>query len=213
MTLRAKHPLVYYLESNKRRLNYRNVRRHAEERVCAREAREKRQADLRAQSQERERRERRMAAETLVVRQRTLAECLKRRRVVYLRLIVMRRRVEVCLKMMREEAALELYMLRIVYTLMSSTHLGNCSACNCCCHVCCRCCYCCCHSDYTPAFRLLRLWLLLHLRCLPRMCCRLLLVLCLLSLLLPPLLLLVQVGYNGLERRRGKTRKSDVDTG
>jgi hypothetical protein len=48
--------------------------------------------------------------------------------------------------------------------------------------------------------RLLRLWLLLHLRCLPRMCCRLLLVLC---LLLPPLLLLVQVGYNynGLERR------------
>jgi hypothetical protein len=37
--------------------------------------------------------------------------------------------------------------------------------------------------------RQLRLWLLLHLRCLPRMC-----------LLLPPLLPLVQVGYNGLER-------------
>jgi hypothetical protein len=49
---------------------YRNVRRRAEERVCAsaREAREKRQADLRAQSQERERRERRMAAGTLFVR-------------------------------------------------------------------------------------------------------------------------------------------------
>jgi hypothetical protein len=34
MTLRVKHPLVYYLESNKRMLNYRNasVRRRAEER-------------------------------------------------------------------------------------------------------------------------------------------------------------------------------------
>jgi hypothetical protein len=52
MALRVKHPLVYYLGSNKRMLNYRNVRRRAEERVCAREAREKRQADLRAQSTE-----------------------------------------------------------------------------------------------------------------------------------------------------------------
>jgi hypothetical protein len=34
MTLRIKHPLVYYLENNKRMLNYRNVRRPAEERVC-----------------------------------------------------------------------------------------------------------------------------------------------------------------------------------
>jgi len=34
------------LESNKRMLGYRNVRRRAEERACAREAREKRQADL-----------------------------------------------------------------------------------------------------------------------------------------------------------------------
>ena len=61
MALRVKHPLVYYLESNKMMLNYRNVRRRAEERVCAREAREKRQADLRAQTQERARREQRMA--------------------------------------------------------------------------------------------------------------------------------------------------------
>ena len=83
MTLRAKHPLVYYLESNKRMLNYRNVRRRAEERVCARKAREMRQADLRAQSQEREQRERRMAAGTLVVRQRTLVECMKKRRVIH----------------------------------------------------------------------------------------------------------------------------------
>jgi hypothetical protein len=45
--------------------------------------------------------------------------------------------------------------------------------------------------------------LLPHLRCLPRMCCRLLLVLC---LLLPTLLLLVQVGYNGLERRQSDRR-------
>jgi hypothetical protein len=39
--MRVKHPLVYYLESidNKRMLNCRNVRRRAEERVCAREAR------------------------------------------------------------------------------------------------------------------------------------------------------------------------------
>jgi hypothetical protein len=37
--LRVKHPLVCYLESNKRMLNYRNVRRRAEERVCAMEAR------------------------------------------------------------------------------------------------------------------------------------------------------------------------------
>ena len=72
MALRAKHPLVYYLKSNKRMLNYRNMRRRAEERVCARKAREMRQADLRAQSQEREQRERRMSAGTLVVRQRTL---------------------------------------------------------------------------------------------------------------------------------------------
>jgi hypothetical protein len=59
MTMRAKHSLVYYLESNKRMLNYRNVRRRAEERVCARpsEVREKRQADLRVQSREREQRE------------------------------------------------------------------------------------------------------------------------------------------------------------
>jgi hypothetical protein len=42
---KQKHPLVYYayMESNKRMLTYRNVRRRAEERVCAREAREKRQ--------------------------------------------------------------------------------------------------------------------------------------------------------------------------
>ena len=33
MTLRVKHPLAYYLESNKRMLTYRNVRRRAEERV------------------------------------------------------------------------------------------------------------------------------------------------------------------------------------
>jgi hypothetical protein len=46
MTLRVKHPLVYYLESNKMMLSYRNMKRRAEERVCAREAREKRQADL-----------------------------------------------------------------------------------------------------------------------------------------------------------------------
>jgi hypothetical protein len=50
MTLRVKHPLVCYLESNKRMLTYRNVRRRAEERVCAMEAREKRQADIRVQS-------------------------------------------------------------------------------------------------------------------------------------------------------------------
>jgi hypothetical protein len=50
--------------------------------VCAREAREKRQADLRAQSQERKRRERRIAAGTSGVRQRTLAECTKKRRVI-----------------------------------------------------------------------------------------------------------------------------------
>ena len=81
MTLRVKHPLVYYLESNKMMLYYRNVRRRAEERVCAREAREKRQADLRVvQSQEREQRERRIAAGTLVVRQRTFIECVKKRR-------------------------------------------------------------------------------------------------------------------------------------
>jgi hypothetical protein len=83
MTLRVKHPLAYYLESNKRMLTYRNVRRRAEERLCAREAREKRQADLRAQSQERARWEQRMADGTLV-RQRTLAECLNtRRRVIH----------------------------------------------------------------------------------------------------------------------------------
>jgi hypothetical protein len=63
-------------------LNYKNVRRRAEERVCAREAREKRQADLRVQSQEREQRERRMVAGTLVVRQRALVECMKKRRVI-----------------------------------------------------------------------------------------------------------------------------------
>jgi hypothetical protein len=40
MTLKVKHPLIYYMESNKRMLNYRNVRRRAEERVCAREARD-----------------------------------------------------------------------------------------------------------------------------------------------------------------------------
>jgi hypothetical protein len=40
---KQKHPLVYYMESNKRMPTYRNVRRRAEERVCAREAREKRQ--------------------------------------------------------------------------------------------------------------------------------------------------------------------------
>jgi hypothetical protein len=60
--------IVYYLESNKRVLNYRNVRRRAEERVCDREASEKRQADLRVQSRERQQRERRIAAGTLVVR-------------------------------------------------------------------------------------------------------------------------------------------------
>jgi hypothetical protein len=60
MTLRAKYPLAYYLESNKRMLSYRNVRRRAEERVCAREAREKRQAELRAQSQEQKRRAQRI---------------------------------------------------------------------------------------------------------------------------------------------------------
>jgi hypothetical protein len=42
MTMRVKHPLVYYLESNKRMLDYRNVRRRAEEQgVCYREVREK----------------------------------------------------------------------------------------------------------------------------------------------------------------------------
>jgi hypothetical protein len=34
MTLRVKHPLVYHFESNKRMLNYRNVRRRAS---CGRE--------------------------------------------------------------------------------------------------------------------------------------------------------------------------------
>ena len=58
------------------------MRRRAEERVCAREVREKRQADLRVQSREREQRERRIAAGTLVVRQRTLAECMKKRRAI-----------------------------------------------------------------------------------------------------------------------------------
>jgi hypothetical protein len=62
MTLRIKHPLVHYLENNKRMLSHRNMRRRAEERVCAREAREKRQADLRVQSREREQRERRIIA-------------------------------------------------------------------------------------------------------------------------------------------------------
>jgi hypothetical protein len=80
MTMRAKHPLVYHLESNKRMLNYRNVRRRAEERVCAREVKEKRQADLRVR--EREQRERRIAAGTLVVRQRTFTECTKKRGVI-----------------------------------------------------------------------------------------------------------------------------------
>jgi hypothetical protein len=61
---------------------YRNTRRRAEERVCAREVREKRQADLRVQSREREQRERRIAAGTLVVRQRTFVECVKKRRVI-----------------------------------------------------------------------------------------------------------------------------------
>jgi hypothetical protein len=82
MTLRVKHPLVYYLEINNRLLNYRNVRHRAEERVCAREARERRQADLRVQSPEREQRERRIAAETLVVRQRTFVECMKKMRII-----------------------------------------------------------------------------------------------------------------------------------
>jgi hypothetical protein len=34
MTLRAKHPLVYYMEINKRMLNYRNVRRLVRKRGC-----------------------------------------------------------------------------------------------------------------------------------------------------------------------------------
>jgi hypothetical protein len=54
------------------------------------EAREKRQADLRVQSREREQRERRIAAGTLVViaagtlvvRQKTFVECVKKRRVI-----------------------------------------------------------------------------------------------------------------------------------
>jgi hypothetical protein len=50
--------------------------------VCYREAREKRQADLRVQSREREQRERRIAAGTLVVRQQTFVECVKKRRVI-----------------------------------------------------------------------------------------------------------------------------------
>jgi len=83
MTLRAKYPLTYYLESNKRMLGYRNVRRRAEERACAREAREKRQADLRAQSQERKRREQRIADGTLRERQPTMAEYTKKRRVIH----------------------------------------------------------------------------------------------------------------------------------
>jgi hypothetical protein len=59
------------------------MRRRAEEKVCAREAREKRQADLRVQSREREQRERRIAAGSLlVVRQRTFVECVKKRRVI-----------------------------------------------------------------------------------------------------------------------------------
>jgi hypothetical protein len=62
MTMRIKHPLVHYLESNKRMLSYRNVGRRAEERVCAREAREKRQEDMRVQSRERKLREQRIAA-------------------------------------------------------------------------------------------------------------------------------------------------------
>jgi hypothetical protein len=66
-------------------LSYRNVRRRAEERVCAREqpAREKRQADLRAQNQERKRRAQRIADGTLLVRQPTLAEYTKKRRVIH----------------------------------------------------------------------------------------------------------------------------------
>jgi hypothetical protein len=36
MTLRVKHPLIYYMESNKRMLNYRNARRRVRKRegVC-----------------------------------------------------------------------------------------------------------------------------------------------------------------------------------
>ena len=83
MTLRAKYPLAYYLESSKRMLSYRNVRRRAEERACAREAREKRQADLRAQSQERKRREQRIADGTLRERQPTMAEYTKKRRAIH----------------------------------------------------------------------------------------------------------------------------------
>jgi hypothetical protein len=71
---------VYYLESNKRMLSYRNVRRRAEERVCAREAREKRQEDMRAQSRERKLREQRIAAGVIFVRQSALTEFTKRRR-------------------------------------------------------------------------------------------------------------------------------------
>jgi hypothetical protein len=40
-------------------------------------------ADLRVQSREREQRERMIAAGTLVVRQRTFVECVKKRRVIY----------------------------------------------------------------------------------------------------------------------------------
>ena len=82
MTMRIKHPLVYYLESNKRMLSYRNVRRRAEERVCAREAREKRQEDMRVQSRARKLREQRIAAGVIVERQSTLTEFTKKRRVI-----------------------------------------------------------------------------------------------------------------------------------
>jgi hypothetical protein len=81
-----------------------------------------------------------------------------------------------------------MHVLRIVYTLMSYTHL----------------------QLLLPLLlpllllllllrlhlpRLPRLCLLPHLRCLPRMC-----------LLLPPLLLLMQVGYNRLGRRKSDRR-------
>ena len=82
MTMRIKHPLVYYLESNKRMLSYRNVRRRAEERVCAREAREKRQEDMRVQSRARKLREQRIAAGVIVERQSTLTEFTKKRRAI-----------------------------------------------------------------------------------------------------------------------------------
>jgi hypothetical protein len=64
--------------------SYRNVRRRAEERVCAREAKEKRQEDMRAQSRERKQREQRIATGVIVVRQSTLTEFTftKKRRVI-----------------------------------------------------------------------------------------------------------------------------------